>query len=274
MDILIDLAGHTINNRLLVFARKPAPVQVSYLGYPNTTGLTTMDYRITDGYTDPAGVADPWSSETLVRISPTYFCYHPAADSYSTFENTLPAWRTGYLTFGSFNSHAKLSQEILMLWANILKAIPDSKLLIKTKSLQDATTRQELTEHFTSLGIVPERLILSPFTPTQIEHFRMYQQIDIALDSYPFNGATTTCETLWMGVPVVTLVGDRHASRTGLSILATVGLTELIAYTLPEYLNICLKLANNLEYVQHLRATLRHRLQTSPLMDVPSFTRY
>jgi predicted O-linked N-acetylglucosamine transferase (SPINDLY family) len=185
----------------------------------------------------------------------------------------LPALQNGYLTFGSFNSHTKLSQEILTLWANLLKAIPDSKLLIKSKSLQDATTRQELTEHFTSLGIVPERLILSPFTPTQTEHFRMYQQIDIALDSYPYNGATTTCDTLWMGVPVVTLVGDRHASRTGLSILATVGLTELIAYTPPEYLNICLKLANNLEYVQHLRATLRQKVQTSPLMDAPSFTR-
>lgn len=273
IDILIDLAGHTIDNRLLVFARKPAPVQVTYLGYPNTTGLSTMDYRITDGYTDPVGVTDPWSSETLVRMSPTYFCYHPAADSYSTFESTLPALQNGYLTFGSLNSHAKLSPEILTLWANILKAIPNSKLLMKMKSLQDATTRQDLTAHFTSLGIVPERLILSPFTPTQTEHFRMYQQLDIALDSYPFNGATTTCDTLWMGVPVVTLVGDRHASRTGLSILSTVGLTELIAYTPPEYLNICLKLANHLEYVQHLRATLRQRLQTSPLMDAPAFTR-
>jgi predicted O-linked N-acetylglucosamine transferase (SPINDLY family) len=274
IDILIDLMGHTGHNRLLVFARKPAPVQVSYLGYSNTTGLTTMDYRLTDNYTDPEGIAEQFSSEILVRMPGSYFCYLPADETDSSSVSPLPALHQGYLTFGSFNYFQKLSPQIITLWAKVLKAVPNSKLLVKTKVLNDPVVRQLLAERLVQLGISAERLVLIGYAATMSDHLGTYQQVDIALDSYPYNGATTTCEALWMGVPVVTLVGQTHVSRMGLSILSTLGLTELIAHTEAEYLQLCLKLANDLTYLQELRQTMRERLRTSPLMDASSFTRH
>lgn len=274
IDILVDLMGYTGNNRLLALAQKPAPVQMTYLGYSSTTGLTAMDYRLTDAYTDPEGIAEQFSSETLVRMPHSYFCYQPADETYLITVNPPPVLQNGYLTFGSFNHHPKLSPEILTLWVTILRALPTSKLFIKSRCLADATVQQNLMKYFTSGGIAPERLILSPFALTLTEHLTMYHQIDIALDSYPYNGATTTCEALWMGVPVVTLVGVTHVSRMGLSILETLGLTELIAYTNEEYVNIALKLANDREQLQHLRATMRARMQSSALMDATSFARH
>lgn len=274
IDILVDLMGFTGNNRILVLARKPAPVQMTYLGYSSTTGLTAIDYRLTDAYTDPEGIAEQFSSETLVRMPHSYFCYQPADETYLMTVNPPPVIQNGYLTFGSFNHHPKLSPAILSLWVTILRALPTSKLFIKSKCLADATVQQNLMKYFTSGGIASERLILSPFALTLTEHLSMYHQIDIALDSYPYNGATTTCEALWMGVPVVTLVGTTHVSRMGLSILSTLGLTELIASTNEEYINIALQLANDREHLQHLRATMRERMQSSTLMDAVSFTRH
>lgn len=273
IDIMVDLMGHT-SNRMLLLARKPAPIQVAYLGYSNTTGLSTIDYRLTDGYTEPEGVADKFSSEVLVRMPDSYFCYRPADETYLAPVGPLPALQNGYLTFGSFNIHAKLSPTILSLWAQVLQALPRSKLFIKAISLDELATRQALEDYFVKLGVTPERLILTGYAPSLKDHLNMYQQVDIALDSYPYNGATTTCETLWMGVPVVTLVGETPASRMGLSILATVGLTELIAQTKEEYVNICLKLAGERAYLQQLRAGMRESLRTSPLMDASSFTRH
>lgn len=274
IDILVDLAGHSAGNRLLVFARKPAPVQVTYLGYPNTTGLSTIDYRMTDGYTDPEGIAEKFNSETLVKLPTSYFCYRPPTETLQTPPPPSPALHNGYLTFGSFNYYAKLSAKILVCWAKLLHAVPGSKLLVKTISLNDVTTRQTCQARFAKLGVSSDRLILITEATALDEHLAIYNQVDLALDSFPYNGATTTCETLWMGVPVVTLVGERHVSRMGLSILSTVGLTELIAYTKEEYIQICLKLVNDTSYLQDLRATLRERMQSSPLMDGATFTHY
>jgi predicted O-linked N-acetylglucosamine transferase (SPINDLY family) len=271
IDILIDLSGHTSGNRLLVLARKPAPVQATYLGYPTTTGSTNIDYRITDSYVDPP-MEELLSSETPLRMPNSYFCYQVYEPTPPV--NPLPAMDKGYITFGSFNNYAKLNGKIFTLWAQILQAVANSKLLIKAKSLHDPNLQQDFQQQFARLGIEPERLLIVNYAPSTYSHLETYHQIDIGLDSYPYNGATTTCQTLWMGIPVITLVGDRHASRMGLSILSTVGLTELIAYTPDEYVEISIKLANNIKYLQQLRAHLRTQMQASPLMDGKQFTHY
>lgn len=272
IDILVDLGGHTNQNRLLVFARKPAPVQITYLGYPSTTGLTTIDYRITDSQVDPEGKTDSFNTEQLIRMPDSYFCYRPDDDSPPI--NPLPALKKKQITFGSFNNYAKLNADILASWAQILQRVPGAKLLLKARSLNDPDTRQRLKQKLIALGIDSGRLILANYADSTVAHLKYYHQIDIALDSYPYHGATTTCEALWMGVPVVTLGGERPASRMGLSILSALGLTELIADTPAEYIEIGVNLANDMSYLQKLRAGLRHKMQTSPLMDDQNFTRH
>ena len=271
IDILIDLAGHTAKNRLLMFARKPAPVQVTYLGYPNTTGLDTIDYRITDNHADPENMADSFSTETLIRMPNSYFCYHPYDNSPPVSE--LPALKNSFITFGSFNNYAKISTKILELWIQILQRVPNSKLLIKAKSLNDPTTLEAFQKQLADLDIASERLILINYASSTESHLKTYYQVDIGLDTFPYNGATTTCEALWMGIPVVTLVGEKHVSLVGLSILSAIGLTELIAHTPEEYVEICVKLAHEIEHLQKLRAEMRERMQHSPLMDGATFTR-
>jgi predicted O-linked N-acetylglucosamine transferase (SPINDLY family) len=272
IDILVDLMGHT-GNRLLVFARKPAPISITYLGYPTTTGLTAIDYRLTDNYVDPEGETEQFNAEKLLRMPHSYFCYRPDKDSPPVSD--LPALRQGYLTFGSFNHYTKINPDLLTLWFKILTAVPNSRLFLKSNSqhLNDPTTRPTMEQQFARAGIAAERLILATSTPSQEAHLKTYYQVDIGLDTYPYNGATTTCEALWMGVPVVTLAGNTHVSRMGSSILAAVGLPELVAQTPEEYVNICVKLASDIHHLQTLRAELRNRMQSSPLMDAPAFTR-
>ena len=270
IDILVDLTGHTAKNRLLMLAMRPAPVQVTYLGYPCTTGLTMIDYRITDGYMDPVDRLESLNSETPVRMQGSYFCYSPHENSPPVSE--LPAIEQGYVTFGSFNNYCKLNAELFALWAQILGAVPDSKLLIKAKSLVDQATREALLAQFAELGIAAERLIVSEYTQSP-QHLKSYHQVDIALDSFPFTGGTTTFEALWMGVPVVTLVGERHVSRQGLSILSVLGLTDLIADTPEAYVDRAVSVARDIQALQQLRGGMREKMQTSPLMDGVSFTR-
>jgi len=273
IDILVDLMGHTGKNRILVFARKPAPIQVTYLGYSNTTGLTSIDYHLTDNLADPVGVAEALNSETLVRMPHTYFCYRPFGDTRAASPQPPPVVHRHYITFGAFNFSAKLNPTILTLWAQILQAVPHSKLLVKpNRRIVDLAVQQELQTYLENFGITPDRLVIANFVPSLLEHFSTYQQVDIALDTYPYNGATTTCEALWMGVPVVTLVGDKHISRMGLSILSAVGLPELITYTPQEYVKVCVNLANDIEYLKNSRALIRAKMQASPLMDAVSFT--
>jgi protein O-GlcNAc transferase len=270
IDILVDLAGHTGNNRMLLFARKPAPVQVSWLGYPNTTGLAAVDYRIVDNYTDPPGLTDQYYTEQLTRMPDSFLCYHPEPDSPEI--GPLPSLPKGFITFGSFNIISKITPETVVMWSRILKTAPNSTLLLKAKSLFDKGTREYLGGLFMHQGIPEDRLIFMFHTESYQKHLGLYNEIDIALDTFPYNGTTTTCEALWMGVPVVTLAGDRHASRVGVSLLSAMGLPELIAKTDEEYIETAIALTQNMHRLQSLRERLRDRMKQSPLTDAKRFT--
>lgn len=270
-DILIDLGGHTDRNRLLVFARRPAPVQISYLGYPSTTGVSTIDYRISDRWLDPEPPATQIpSSEVPLRLPHGYFCYAPIAESPAV--SALPFDHLGYITFGSLSQGAKLNSALFACWAEILRSIPDSRLWVQNSALGEEHPRQTLISEFQRLGVDHQRLSFHPFGPAPA-YLQSYHQIDIALDSFPYNGGTTTCEALWMGVPVVSWSGQRHVARLGASILGQIGLGELVAHSPQSYVETATALARDVDRLRSLRSTMRHRLATSPLMDHPGFTR-
>lgn len=271
IDILVDLAGHTAGGRLQTFARKPAPVQVTWLGYPCTTGLSAMDYRISDAYADPIGMNERYYSETVHRLPDTFDCYGPPHDAPRV--GAVPALAQGGITFGSFNNLAKLSRAVRKLWAQVLLAVPGSRLFLKTAALTDAATRQRLIDDFAAHGIGEKRLIFASRDTTHSGHLNRYNQIDIGLDPFPYNGVTTSFEALWMGVPVVTLAGDSFYSRMGVSILTNLGMTDLIAGTPQDYVAIAARLAGDLGRLKALRAGLRERLATSLLTDAQRFTR-
>ncbi|HEX2649781.1 MAG TPA: tetratricopeptide repeat protein [Burkholderiales bacterium] len=271
IDVLIDLAGHTAGNSATTLAMKPAPIQATYLGYPNTIGLGAVDVRITDGYADPPGEADRLSAERLVRLPRTYFCYRPEPESPAPVP--LPALQKGEVTFGCFNNFAKLSAPFLDAAARVLAEVPDSRLLLKARPLSIASLAQSVRERFTRAGIAPGRLELRGWEEGVTNHLSIYNSVDIALDSFPYNGATTTCESLWMGVPVVTLLCDRHAGRAGSSLLHGVGLGELVARTVDEYVAICKTLAADLPRLAKLRGGLRERMRGSALMDEAGLAR-
>jgi protein O-GlcNAc transferase len=271
IDILVDLSGHTADNRMTLFARKPAPIQVSYLGYPNTTGLDTMDYRITDAVADPPGITEKWHCEKLIRLPNCFLCYTPPEGAPDITD--LPMTKSGYVTFGSFNNRAKITQKTIKTWAEILHALPDSRLVIKAKSLADPQAKEQLLSLFRSHGIDPYRITMLSFTSSKKDHFELYNTIDIALDTFWYNGTTTTCEALWMGVPVIALKGDIHVSRVSLSILSDIGLAELAADSPDDYIAKALSLAQDRERLIFLRHHLRTLMEKSPLMDAPGFTR-
>lgn len=271
IDILIDLNGHTSGNRLLVFARKPAPIQITWIGYPNTTGLSSIDYRITDEFADPTGITDLLYSEQLIRLPNSFSCYQPPKDCPDVAQ--LPAHRNGFLTFGSYNNLTKITPGVISVWARILKAIPDSRLIIKTDALSEAIRRQSLQTSFLSHAELTGRLILLGRSPSSREHFEHYSNIDIALDPFPYNGTTTTCDALWMGVPVITLMGNSHVSRVGFSQLSNLALPQFIADTSDEYISIAVRWSNDLLSLERLREELRTRMKNSPLMDAARLTR-
>ena len=271
IDILVDLAGHTGHNRLLVFARKPAPVQVTWLGYPNTTGLSAMDYRLVDSVTDPEGEADALACETLVRLEKGFLCYSPPPDAPPPA--ALPSLTSGSITFGSFNNPSKLSSDTLDAWATLLCRVPGSRLLCKGKPFADAGSKTHFLTQLERRGVDPQRVNLLGWLSGQADHLTVYQQVDIALDPFPYNGTTTTCEALWMGVPVITLLGDRHAGRVSASLLTQIGLTELIADSVQAYVDVAAALANDAQRLSELRRTLRARIQASSLCDAPAFAR-
>ncbi|HUN69463.1 MAG TPA: tetratricopeptide repeat protein, partial [Burkholderiales bacterium] len=271
IDILVDLAGHTAGNSLPVFAMKPAPVQVTYLGYPNTTGLGAIDYRITDAYADPPGGADRLSAERLVRLSRCFLCYRPTPGTPEV--GPLPASRNGVVTFGSFNNFAKLSGPFLDASARVLEAVPGSRLMLKGKALSIAGIAESVRDRFRRAGIDPSRVDLRGWEAGVKDHLAIYNSVDIALDSFPYNGTTTTCEALWMGVPVVSLAGDRHAARVGASLLHVMGLEQFLAHDAEEYVAICARLAADVGKLTELRSRLRERMRSSPLMDEPGFVR-
>ncbi len=273
IDILVDLAGHTAGNRLPLFARKPAPVQVSWLGYPNTTGLRAIDYRLTDESADPPGTdlagADGRNVERLIRLPGGFLCYQPPADAPDPAPP--PVVRGAGVTFGSFNNSSKISAPVVELWAGILARAPASRLVLKARQLESQALRQHYAGLFSARGIAADRLVLLPWTATIRAGMAAYDEVDIALDTFPYNGTTTTCEALWMGVPVVTLAGDRHASRVGASLLRAVGLAELVTESPAAYLATAVALADSPDRIRAWRRTLRAQVAASPLCDSRQF---
>ena len=271
LDILIDLAGHTSGNRLQLFARKPAPLQATWLGYPDTTGLPEMDFRITDALSDPPGTTERFHSEQLIRLGPSFCCYLPPECSPTVAR--LPWPDAGRVTFGSFNNLAKVTPEVIALWSRVLLAVPGSRLLLKCSPLADAEVCVRMREGFRAEGVAAERVELHPGNASPAEHLAQYGRVDIALDTFPYNGTTTSCEALWMGVPVVTLAGTRHAARTGVSILSNCGLPHLVAQSPDRYVAIACELAHDAGKLEQLRCGLRQKMAASPLMDGAAVTR-
>jgi len=266
IDILVDLAIHTVHNRLLVFAQKPAPVQVNYLAYAGSSGLPTMDYRLSDPYLDPPGSEESIYCEQTVRLPETYWCYQPAKEA---FLSETPRNVSDPIRFGCLNNFCKINDPLVASWAKILQAVSGARLLLHTA---EGNHRQQLLDRFMQRGIEAERIEFVARMP-YAEYFQTYQSLDISLDTSPYAGGTTTCDSLWMGVPVVTLAGERAVGRGGVSILNNVGLPELIAKTPEEYIQIAVALANDRERLRKLRASLRARMQASPLMNAPRFAR-
>lgn len=268
IDILIDLNGHTAGNRLLTFARKPAPLQMTWLGYPGTTGLSSIGYRITDWQADPQGY-EAHNSERPLRLPASYFCYRAPAHAPRVGE--LPARKNGYITFGSFNELAQVSDATVALWSKVLEAVPASKLLVKTEALAGQTVRARVLQRFAEQGIGARRLELLGSEADMQARLEIYNQVDIALDTWPYNGPAAACEALWMGVPVISLEGPMHASRTGLSILNAAGLIEFVACDPVHFVALARAWAECRASLPALRANLRARLSTSPLMDEAAF---
>jgi protein O-GlcNAc transferase len=268
IDILVDLAMHTAKNRLLVFARKPAPVQVSWLAYPGTTGLSAIDYRLTDPYLDPPELLDAFYSEESLRLPETFWSYDPLTDE--PLVNALPATATGVLTFACLNSFCKVNDDCLALWARVLHAVPRSRMLLHAP-LDPA--RERVSTKLEEQGIAASRVELVHRLPRQ-EYLKQYHRIDVALDPLPCNGATTTLDAFWMGVPTLTLLGRTVVGRAGWSLLSNLGLQGLAAETPEQYVALGAQLAGDLPRLQELRGTLRQRMQKSPLMDGRRFARH
>jgi len=269
IDILVDLAGHTGDNRLLVLAHKPAPIQVTYLGYPDTTGMDTIDYRLTDRLTNPPQ-SQKFYSEELIFLPETFACYKPPG--HAPCVSPLPAKEKGYITFGSFNNGCKIHPFIMSLWAEILKTDVNWHLLLRFKGGNDRGIKDYYYSHFAQFAIAPERIDIDGWRPG-VEHLRQYGQVDIALDTYPLNGHTTTCEALWMGVPTISLIGQCHPSRFGLSVLSCVGLDFFAASTPDEYVKKAIALAQNPESLANIRSSMRARIAKSGLCYAKAFAK-
>jgi len=267
IDILFDLTGHTAHNRLLVFARKPAPIQITWIGYEGTTGLEAIDYILADSYTIPAG-QEVWYREQVLRMPDGYVCYDPPSTAPET--GPLPAAKNSYIRFGSFNNLAKLTPQVIEVWAQVLDRVPDSRLVLKYQGLGIESVRRRYRGLFTAFGVDPSRVELTP-PSAYAEYLAAYGEVDISLDPFPFGGGITTCDALWMGVPVITCPGETFASRHSLSHLASAGLTETIASTLDEYVELAVSLAGDLPRLAVLRAGLRQRMAASPLCDGERF---
>jgi len=271
IDILVDLGGYTGSIRLGVFARRAAPVQVTYLGYPNTTGLSRMDYRITDNWSDPEGQTDAFYTESLKRLPRGFLCFTPASDAPDV--SALPALKDDAkgVCFGSFNAFTKLSPKLLNIWVKLLLSVPSSTLYLKAQPLCEEALREWVWGVFEKEGVDRKRVLLQGWEFEISSHLEQYSKVDIHLDSYPYNGTTTICESLWQGVPVISLAGRSHRSRVGLSLLSQVGLEDYIAQNESEYINIAIEKASNLVELAKLRGGLRERMRGSSLVDRKRF---
>lgn len=271
IDILVEMAGHTGNNALLTFARKPAPVQINMIGFPSTTGLSAIDYRVTDSLCDPPGMTERFNTEKLLRIDPIFWCYLPPEGVAEVGE--LPAMENGVVTFTSVNNFTKVTPEVQRLWAKILAAAPGSRMIMQTSALSSEHTQEKVKKIFAEEGVGAERLEFRPWSDFN-SYMKLLERSDMTLDPFPFNGGTTTCHSLWMGAPVITLAGDRHASRMGLSMMHCIGLPEFVAKTPDEYVQIAVHFANDLSRLSEIRKGMRQRLTNSPLLDGAAYTRH
>ncbi len=268
IDLLIDVTGHTAHNSLTVFAGRAAPVQASWLGYPATTGVATMDYRITDFYAEPVGMTEHLSTETLWRLPHIFCAYNPHENSPSVIAHP-PFEDNGYITFGSLNNFVKVRDSVLAAWSKILAQVPNSKLLIEIDGLDDYRFLKQVQKRLKQQNISLDRVALEP--RKRANQFVLYNKIDIALDPFPCNGGTTSMDTLWMGVPFVTLAGNNFSARMGVTILTNAGLPELIAQNVEEYISMAVDLAKDKERLKKLRHNLRDKFANSPAMDKKGF---
>ena len=268
IDILIDLAGHTAGNRRDVLALKPAPIQATWLGYIGTTGIDEVDFRIVDETSDPPGMTENQHSETLIRLPLTQWCYKPQPNTPAV--SPLPALANGCITFGSFNQCAKLSDPCLQMWARLMQQVPGSR--IQFMAIAEGKARERIAALLGQHGIDHQRITFHKRVPWA-QYFNSYAQVDIALDSWPYTGGTTTCDTLLMGVPVITLAGTRSVARSGASLLTALGHPEWIAQTPDQFVQIGVQLASDLPALERLRASLREQFMASPIADAAGFAR-
>ena len=271
IDILVDLSGHTSKSRLEIFRMKPAFKQITWLGYPGTTGLKTIDYKFTDLFTDPLGKSDKYHTEKLYRIENSFICYKNTSNI--NIANIKPFENNKYITFGSFNNISKITKTNLETWITILHKIPNSQLVLKSHHYNSEKWVNEFITFFENNGILSGRVRLLPYIKSKHGHLAMYNMIDISLDTFPFNGATTTMESLWMGVPVITLTGERHASRVGTSILKNLKLSSLISGNVNEYIDLAVDISKNKNLLKYYQNNLRDILQNSVLCDGKGFAR-
>lgn len=271
LDVLVDLAGRTTGNRLPVVASRVAPMQITAIGYPGPTGVAAMDYWLSDAVTNPIGQGGDAAHDRPLRMGRGFHVFAPPADAPAVSQ--LPAATEGRITFGSFNKLAKISEETLTLWAAVLLAIPESRLVLKARALTESETAQDLKARFVALGAEKDRIECRGWAAEDRDHLKLYQHIDIALDTFPYNGTTTTCEALWMGVPVLTLCGESHAARVGASLLTSAGLADWISDSEEQFVAHAVAQANNLEGLADLRASLRSQIADSALCDAPAAAR-
>ncbi|MBI1189422.1 MAG: tetratricopeptide repeat protein [Tepidisphaera sp.] len=269
LDVCVELSGHTQAHSLAAMNARPSPLMVTWLGYPNTTGLTTIDARLVDSNTDPAGEADARASERLVRMDPCFVCFEPPTGAPEA--GAPPSAASGVVTFGSFNAAQKLNPRVIALWARVLAAAPGSRLLLKAVNFEDEGLRRRVAAMFGAGGVDASRLELRGPVAGTSGHLAAYQEVDVALDPVPYAGTTTTCEALWMGVPVVTLAGNMHAGRVGVTLLRGVGLEALVARDEGEYVRLAAGLAADVGRRAELRRDLRRRMREGVLCDGAGF---
>ncbi len=266
VDVLVDLSGHTRDNRLLVLARKPVALQLSWLGYLKTTGLSAVDFRISDAFADPVGLSDAVHAERVIRLPGTMWTFDPPVD----FPEIVLRASGARMTFGSFNHPAKLNESVLSVWAALLRAVPESKLIIA--GVIEGSGRERIAAGLRAGGVEPARIYFHPRLPKP-QFLELISAVDVALDPFPYNGGATTCDCLWMGVPVVTLAGTHGFGRSGTSLLNGAGFPDLIASSAREYVDIAAGLARNPQGLVELRATMRERIAESALCDTDAFVR-
>jgi len=267
IDILVDITMHMIGRRLLAFARRPAPIQITWLAYPGTTGLEAIDYRLSDPFLDPPDQGTEAYTEETLRLTNSFWCYDPLTTGPEV--SALPALAKGHITFGCLNHFRKVNDGVLRLWARVLSAVPESRL---TLLAPEANVRDRIRSLFEAAGVKPDRIEFVGRC-SRLDYLNRYREIDICLDTFPYNGHTTSLDALWMGVPTVTLAGETVVGRAGACQAMNLGLPELVATTHDEYVQAATSLANDLQHLSALRQTLRARLQQSPLMDAPRFAR-